>query len=37
MYWMTQTFMPQPAARKTMPNALEDLPLPSPVLTKTSP
>jgi hypothetical protein len=29
--------MPQPAARKTMPNALDDLPLPSPVLTRMSP
>jgi len=29
--------MSQPAARKTMPTALEDLPLPSPVLTITSP
>jgi hypothetical protein len=34
---MTQTFISQPAARKTIPKALEDFPLPEPVLTNTSP
>jgi hypothetical protein len=33
---MTQTFQPRATARRAVPNAAVDLPLPSPVLTSTS-